>query len=71
MQSIERMKDGLPVDFLELPQEGSLWAAIRTIDQHLLTGFSRKIRVDENDFALAEGRLHGIVFHLDGKRPYP
>src|SRR4249919_469054 len=70
IQPIERMKYGLPADFLELPQEGSLWAAILTIDHHIMTGLTRKIWVDEDDLALAEKRQHGIVSHLHGKSTY-
>ena len=65
------MKCGLPADFLKLSQEGPLWAAILTIDHHILTRLTLKVRVDENDFALAEKRLHRVVSHLHGKRTYP
>ena len=69
--SVERMKFGLTTDFLELPQQGSLRAALVTVDHHIVPGFTRKIRVDENDLALTEERLHRIVFHLHGKGTYP
>lgn len=71
IQLIEWMKYGLPADFLKLSQEGPLRAAILTIDHHILTRLTLKIRVDENDLALAEKRLHGVVSHLHGKRTYP
>jgi hypothetical protein len=68
---IEGMKDGLPAYFLMLSQEDPFRTATLTIGYNILTRLTRKIRVDENDLALAEERLHGIVFHLHGKRACP
>jgi hypothetical protein len=36
-----------------------------------MTGLTGKIRIDENDLALAEERLHGIVSHLHGEGKLP
>jgi hypothetical protein len=69
--AVEWMKNRLPADFLELPQAYSLRVALFTLDQHVMIRLSGKIRIDENDLAFAEERLHGIVSHLHGEGALP
>ena len=68
---VERMKHRLPADVLELPHEGPLGAAVFTLDYHVMTGLAGKIRIDENDLAVADEGLHGIVSHLHGEGALP
>lgn len=68
---VERMNNSLPADFFELTEEYHLWAAVLTLDHHVMTKLAGKIRVYENDLALAEERLHGIVSHLYGEGALP
>jgi hypothetical protein len=61
---VERMKNSLPADFFELTEEYPLWAAVLTLDHHVITRLTGKIRIDENDLTFAEEGLHGIVSNL-------
>ena len=61
---VERMKNSLPAGFLELPYKGSFWATSPALHHHIVTRLTGKFRIDENDLAFAEERLHRIVSYL-------
>jgi hypothetical protein len=61
------MKNCLPADMLELPQQCPFRVAVH---QDVLTGLTREIGIHKDHFPFAKEGLHGVVFDRHGKRAF-